>query len=583
MTDKYQWQLEDLYPGFDSEEYQGDFEFLASSSQRLEGLDLEDDLASVRQIIDHLEDFTVVSRRLSAYIYLTLATDTSHPQASQERDRFYSLMAEMTGILTRIQTFLGQVTVDLSQDDKLSEYSFLFQRQKEANRYLLSEEIEKVIDMMALSGGRAWEAMYDYLVSQVEGELDGKTYTLTEIRNLAYDPDPALRKAAYELELSMYDQVKDAIAYALNNIKYQVINVGKLRGYASPLEETLFKSRMSRKTLDSLMGAIQDALPHFQRYMKRKGQVLGHDNGLPFYDLFAPLGETSRKFTVEESKDYLIEKFQPFAQDLADLVETMYRDQHIDFLPRKGKQGGAFCSNLPFIDQSRVLTNFDGSLSSVSTLAHELGHAYHGLHIQDHQPLNWGYSMPVAETASTFNETLIMESLMTEAKDPEEKLAILEALISDINQIITDIYSRYLFETAVFEGREEGFIFADQLKDIMLEAQKEAYGPGLDPDYLHPFMWVCKGHYYSTGLSFYNFPYAFGGLLARAIYAKSQAGDPDFLSQYQGFLRLTAVATVEEAGQALDFDVTDKAFWSQALDGVVALIEEFIKETDSLV
>ena len=183
--------------------------------------------------------------------------------------------------------------------------------------------------------------------------------------------------------------------------------------------------------------------------------------------------------------------------------------------PKKGKLV-ELSVNIPFIKQSRILTNFTGSLSDVITLAHELGHAYHGLHIEEHLPLNTEYSMPVAETASTFNETIIMEAAIKEASG-NEKMALIESQLQDVTQIITDIYSRYLFETEVFEKSKTGFLFADELKEIMLNAQKEAYGEGLDSNYSHPYMWVCKGHYYSTDISFYNFPYAFSGLFARGF------------------------------------------------------------------
>ena len=239
---------------------------------------------------------------------------------------------------------------------------------------------------------------------------------------------------------------------------------------------------------------------------------------------------------------------------------------------------GAFCSNLPFIKQSRILTNFSGSLSDVVTIAHELGHAYHGLHIENHRVLNQEYSMPVAETASTFNENIVMNTVIKQASDAE-KVALLESQLQDTTQIIVDIYSRYLFESAVFENREKSFMFSKDLEKLMLDAQKEAYGDGLDPDAMHPYMWACKPHYYSSGLSFYNFPYAFGGLFSKGLYAIYQEQPEGFVEKYQELLRATTVTSAEDTAKVLGVDVTDSAFWKKALAQVADNIEQFIALT----
>ena len=303
---------------------------------------------------------------------------------------------------------------------------------------------------------------------------------------------------------------------------------------------------------------------------------MGHEKGLPWYDLFAPIGETTTTFTVEESKEYLLKHFRSFSKDLADMVEEAYDEEWIDFFPRKGKVGGAFCENMPFVKQSRILTNFTGSLSDVVTLAHELGHAYHGLNIQEHLPLNVDYSMPVAETASTFNEAIIMEAAILETEG-REKLALIESQLQDVTQIICDIYSRYLFETAVFDRCKTGFLFADELKEMMLEAQKTAYGDGLDHDYLHPYMWVLKGHYYSENLSFYNFPYAFGGLFARGLYEKYKMEGESFIPKYRALLNATTIMSVEDAAKQAEINLEDPNFWRTSLKTIEALIDQFVK------
>ena len=573
-----EWSLKELYPSFESEEFQRDFERFSNFREVFNGLTLEDNLESIKAAIAALEEFSVLSSRLGNYINLTLTANTTDETANKYRTLFGNAYAALNSAYTKVYKFIGSVETDITADENLKDYEFYFAEAKQQYKHLLSDELEDVIAKFSISGGDGWEQLFEAMTSGVEGEFKGEKVTLSEIRNMAYDADAAVRKEAYETELKMYDTIKEPIAFALNNIKQQVLTETSLRGFESPLAQTLEASRMSRQTLDALLEAIREYLPQFRAYLKHKASLLGQENGLPFYDLFAPIGESSRRFTIEESKEFLLENFKGFSEDLAQMTKEAYENNYIDFLPRKGKVGGAFCSNLPFIKQSRILTNFSGSLSDVVTIAHELGHAYHGLHIENHRVLNQEYSMPVAETASTFNENIVMNTVISEASDAE-KVALLESQLQDTTQIIVDIYSRYLFESAVFENREKSFMFSKDLEQLMLDAQKEAYGDGLDPDAMHPYMWACKPHYYSSGLSFYNFPYAFGGLFSKGLYAIYQEQPEGFVEKYQELLRATTVTSAEDTAKVLGVDVTDSAFWKKALAQVADNIEQFIALT----
>ena len=573
-----EWSLKEIYPSFESEEFQRDFERFSNFREVFNGLTLEDNLESIKAAIASLEEFSVLSSRLGNYINLTLTANTTDETANKYRTLFGNAYAALNSAYTKVYKFIGSVETDITSDENLKDYEFYFAEAKQQYKHLLSDELEDVIAKFSISGGDGWEQLFEAMTSGVEGEFKGEKVTLSEIRNMAYDADAAVRKEAYETELKMYDTIKEPIAFALNNIKQQVLTETSLRGFESPLAQTLEASRMSRQTLDALLEAIREYLPQFRAYLKHKASLLGHENGLPFYDLFAPIGESSRRFTIEESKEFLLENFKGFSEDLAQRTKEAYENNYIDFLPRKGKVGGAFCSNLPFIKQSRILTNFSGSLSDVVTIAHELGHAYHGLHIENHRVLNQEYSMPVAETASTFNENIVMNTVISEASDAE-KVALLESQLQDTTQIIVDIYSRYLFESSVFENREKSFMFSKDLEQLMLDAQKEAYGDGLDPDAMHPYMWACKPHYYSSGLSFYNFPYAFGGLFSKGLYAIYQEQPEGFVEKYQELLRATTVTSAEDTAKVLGVDVEDSAFWKKALAQVADNIEQFIALT----
>ena len=574
----YEWTLEDLYPSFESQEFKQDVEAYKALKGKFESLTLEDSIEGITQVVKLLEESTVLTGRLYNYIHLTLAIDTTHETATQVEVQLAGVSADLQATYAKVSKFLGTIQTDITTDPFLAEYRYYFEEAKKDATHLLSDELEEVLAKMSISGGKAWSQLFDFMWSSAQGEYKGEVVTLSEIRGKAYDSDAEVRKSAYEAELKMYDAIKEPIAFSLNHIKKEVLTTSQLRGFESPLAHTLEASRMSCETLDALLEAIHEYLPNFRKYLRHKAALLGHENGLPFYDLFAPVGNSSRTFTVEESKDYLIENFKTFSADLAEMTEEFFDKHYIDFYPRKGKVGGAFCANLPMIKQSRVLTNFTGSLSDVVTLAHELGHAYHGLHIENHRPLNQDYSMPVAETASTFNENIIMNTAIKEASD-EEKIALIESQLQDTTQIIVDIYSRYLFESAVFENREQSFMFSKDLEEMMLSAQKEAYGDGLDQSYLHPYMWACKPHYYSTGLSFYNFPYAFGGLFSKGLYAIYQEQPEGFVEKYQELLRATTVSSVEDTAKVLGVDVSTPEFWKKALSEVAESIEAFIALT----
>lgn len=579
-----EWSLDVLYLGYEDEAYIRDKEGLDSLISEIDTFcatlsgSSEEEVKLVKAV-DYMDQLQLLASRLGCYVYSRQAVNTSDSQTANEInffDKKMSLTTKPVAVMKKFIAGIDNLEEYYDKYPKLRGYEYLFSEFKKEAKYLLSDDVEEVIARLNISAGLAWSNMQSFLTSTLEVDYRDNVITLSEVRNKAYDEDAGIRKDAFVAEVKALEKIKDAISYALNNIKTQVTTICELRGYESPLLMTLMESKMKKETLDALLEAMRESMPSFHRYLKHKAKLLGHEKGLPWYDLFAPLGESNRKFTVEESKDYLIRHFKGFNEELADMVATAYDNEWIDFYPRKGKVGGAFCENMPFVKQSRVLTNFEGSLSDVVTLAHELGHAYHGLNIQDHQPMNVDYSMPVAETASTFNEALIMEAAINEAEG-KEKVALIESQLQDLTQIICDIYSRYLFETEVFEKSKTGFLFADELKEMMLKAQKEAYGDGLDHDYLHPYMWVLKGHYYSDSRNFYNFPYAFGGLFARGLYEKYKEEGQDFVPKYKALLKATTVMSVEDAAKQAEIDLEDPQFWRNSLKTVEKLIDDFIR------
>ncbi len=574
------WNLDPIYKGFDDPQYAADLEkgkaLLQEFTAFAAGLADADPAQALYKGIELQEQLEQLVGKLGLYASLRQSANSRDGEAVSQLGRLmaiYSAVAAPDAAFRDWLSKLPNLMELVDADERLHEYRFMLSKIAESSRYLLSVQGEQIMARMHLSGGNAWSDLQGYLTSTVPVEYEGKTTNLSAIRNLAYDADAGVRKAAYEAEIACYDRIKDPVAFALNSIKLETLSDCALRGYESPLERTLKHSNMEKATLDAMLGAMDEYLPKFWQYLKAKAKALGHENGLPWYDLFAPMGASSTKFTTQDAKDYLVKQFSSFDGELTAMVAEAFDNAWIDFYPRDGKAGGAFCAGAECLNESRILTNFDGQLGDVVTLAHELGHAFHNRCLKDHKPLNKDYSMPLAETASTFNECVVMAAAIKSAASDDERVALIESQLQDATQIICDIYSRFRFESMVFAHREEQFMNADALCNFMLEAQKQSYGDGLDHNCLHPYMWVCKGHYY--GPTFYNFPYAFGGLFARGLYAKYLKEGASFVPKYKKLLYTTSIATAEDTAKVADIDLTDKEFWRGALQTIADQIDLF--------
>lgn len=585
MNDK--WNLSILYNGFDDEKFISDTKLLDDEIASLESLSRKagdmDSLSLIREFLSINNDLSMTTSKLFIYANLRYSANTADSDAASIMGVLMgklSATAAPTAALNKMIAGIEDLDKLISDNEDLREYEFYLTSIKEESKHLLTDAEESLFAEMNISGASAWSDLQSSLTSTLKVDYRGEKITLPAVRNLAYEADADVRRDAYEAELAAYDQIKTATAFALNSIKQQVISEARRRGYESPLDKALVNSRMTRKTLDALISAMEDYLPVFRKYLKAKAKYLGHEGGLPWYDLFAPIGSSDKKYTIEESRDYLLGIFGKFDTELHDMVKTAFDEEWIDFYPREGKVGGAFDCGVPSAKQSRVLTNFGGAFGDIVTLAHELGHSFHDRQVFNNALLNQDYSMPVAETASTFNEVLVVSTAIAESTDREEKLALIESQLQDATQIIVDIYSRYTFEASVFENRPSEFMSADRFSELMLAAQEKAYGDGLHKDLRHPYMWVCKGHYYSGGLSFYNFPYAFGGLFARGLYAKYLAEGKPFVDTYKKLLRATGTSTVENAAKIAGVDLTEKSFWEAGLRSLADQIDEFCTLVD---
>jgi len=581
------WDLSPLYENIDSNEFKKDKENYIKKINEL-NMWTERNFSNTENAKEKIENYITQKNELTKYSKLTLylnllsSTDTSNEKVLKEINEIEEIELEITTHEVNFIQYLKKVqNIDeiVKKSKILTEYNFYIKELKKYSQHILAPSEENIISKMKKNGSMLFKKQWEQLSSNliVDMEKDGKfqKFPLSVIRNFAYDSDPDVRKKAYESELKSYEKIDTSAAFSLNGIKGEVITISKIRGYSSPLEMTLESSGIDKKILTMMFSAIKENIPFIQKYFLKKAEILGHKKGLPFYDLFAPIDKNDIKFTYDEAKAFVIKNFTDFSEKLGKFAENAFEKNWIDVLPKKGKVGGAFCEGIHSIKESRILTNFTGTLNDAITLAHELGHAYHDSCLYNEKELNSNYPMPIAETASTFCETIVLNSALKTANQREKKI-IIENDLSGIAQTTIDIYSRFLFEDELFKRREQCFVSANELKEIMINAQKEAYGKGLDENYLHPYMWVCKPHYYDADFNYYNFPYAFGLLFSKGLYAKYLKDSENFVELYDKMLSATGKNSIADCAKLCEIDLYDPDFWNSALTIIKEEIENFL-------
>jgi oligoendopeptidase F len=521
---------------------------------------------------------------LNAFVSSYVTTESYNTSAKRLESELEILGIGFRKQGIRFQAWVGSISDELPrivrENGTARVHEFFLRETAEQSRYMMTDPEESLAAELELSGANAWSKLQGTICSQltVNFELDGKLkrMPITALMNLNHHPDAEVRRRAYDAELAAWETAKEPLAAALNGVKGNAITVDKRRGRVDALHASLDQCRLDRETLNTMLNTTQNSFPTFRQYLKAKAKRLGHDR-LPWWDIFAPVGRNERRFTWAEARKFIVNQFRTFSDHLADLAQRAFENNWIDAEPRDGKRGGAFCMELPSVDESRILCNFDGSLDEVSTVAHELGHAYHNECQVGKTMLQTRTPMTLAETASTFNETIITEAALGAAANREEEIAILENTLINSTQVIVDITSRFLFEKEVFERREKSELSADDFCEIMLRCQKATYGDGLDDRYLHKYMWTWKPHYYIPSFSFYNYPYAFGLLFGTGLYALYKERGKSFVKDYEALLSSTGEGTPADLAMRFGIDIHKPDFWQNSLKVVEERIQRYLE------
>ena len=545
----------------------------------------EDSKAWLEKALALNDELGSLMETLSAYAYARFSTATRDQASLAELNAVEALMlpAKKADVLYRnaLAARSGALEKILAEDPELKPYAFHVKEEIFFQSRQMTPELEDLAEDLSRSGADAWSRLQESVSSNSSAlwdEAKGERKTVIELRNLAFDSDRTVREKAFWLELSIWKSTEIPMAAALNGVKGATNALNARRGWKDALEKSMAQARISPATLDALISAMEASLPSWRRYLKAKAKALELPK-LAFYDLFAPVekkGVPLPTFQWEETRDFIRDKFSSFDPAMGTFAAKAFDSNWIDAKPREGKVGGAYCTDFPSAKAARVLCNFDGSFSSVSTVAHELGHAWHHECIIGKPYVLTQYPMTLAETASIFAETVVSEAALSTAS-PEERLSLVEMHLQDGCQVIVDILSRFYFEKAVFAARKENELGPEQFCAMMLDAQAKTYGDGLDEEKRHPYMWAVKGHYYIPSLSFYNFPYAFGQLFGLGLYERYRTEGQGFARSYRDLLAETGSASAVEVTRKAGFDIEKPDFWLSALSVFERQTREFEK------
>lgn len=607
------WNLNSLYPSLNSKEYKNDLAELEktfSEIHKLLNADKNDFSQWLNNYINLLNKEVFLFKTLSAYAYIIYSTDTTNQVYMNNLNLMEKYESQSIQLSIRFSSILAENKNSLEEFYKKypekKEYEYVLNEIIEEKNHQMSAKEEELASKMSHTGANAWSLLQEQIISNLQDE-NGKTFN--ELRNDANEADPELRKSSWEKEIALLTQNRIAFAAALNNLKGEKITLNENRGWKEGIDNALFNSRLSKKTLDALIGAIEDSLPIWRKYLQAKAALLRASNstvsksagtkehpGIAFYDLFAPISEPkalgntdskesliSKKWTFKEACDYVLKEYYSFSKNMGDFAKNAMENEWIDAQVRPGKVGGAYDEDFPKGHQSRILSNFTGTFSDIITLAHELGHAFHFSCMKDKAPVFFNYPMTLAETASTFAETIVKQDMIANSQDFDQ-MKILDLDLTDTSQVLVDILCRYYFEESVFQARKSSELTADDFCRLMQEAQEKSYGNGLNDERnednsnyteRHDYMWAVKSHYYITSLDFYNFPYAFGQLFAAGLYQRAKKEGPEFAKTYEELLSLTGNQSCEDLCKKAGFDITNKDFWKSGIDMYAKEVEKY--------
>ena len=573
------WSTSYLYDGLDDPRFLADFDRLGAYSEQLTALLDQhrvrggttpgtDDASIAEAVVAVLNESGDLGRMLWAFIEAHVRVDSRDDTALSFAARLGATIGRSRGLNARFAQWLGDRNVDALADVNpvLHDHRGVLSQLALRARHQMSESEETLYSELSSIGSLAWSQLHGQAsgLLEVEVHLPGgvQRMPVAAARGLATHTDEAVRRAAFEAELAGWPTIARQCAAALNGVKGEAGIVNRRRGWPSTLEASLFMNNVERSAYDAMSEAVVESLPNFQHFLRAKAALHGHGAALPWWDMVAPLPGADNERSWDDGIAQIRATFAAYSPELGALVDRAVGERWIDALPRSGKAPGASCIPVRG-DRSLVVLNWNGALDQVFTTAHELGHAYHNTQLGRRPAMQRDVPMALAETASIFCETLMMDAALV-AADGADRLAILDLDLCNATQVVADIHSRVLFETAAFERRASGPLSADQYCELMHQAQIASFGDAVQRDTLHPYMWAVKRHYYTN--NYYNWQYTFGQLFGLGLFARYRADPDTFRAQYDRMLGRAGSDTAAQLAAPFGIDLSDIAFWRSGLE-----------------
>ncbi|MGD8922744.1 MAG: M3 family oligoendopeptidase, partial [Candidatus Zixiibacteriota bacterium] len=468
---------------------------------------------------------------------------------------------------------------------ELKEIEFSLNEMRRLAREKMSVELESLALDLGVNGFHAWNRLYDKMAGDLRVEFEEKgekkTISLGQLATKMSDTDRSVRAQAFEKMTGAWKSRQELAGMALNSLSGYRWTLYERRKWDSALHEPLNQARLKQGTLDSMWRVISVETPKLEPYIDAKKKLLKIDK-FSWYDQFAPCGKADKLYSFEEAGKFIVDNVRSFSDDMADFMEMALDKHWIEAEDRAGKAGGGYCTRFGPFKEGRIFMTYAGTYENLLTLAHELGHLYHGYVLKEHPPFANRYPMTLAETASIFSELLVTDAALKMTTDPQEKLMLLDQKLQGPYTMFCDIHSRYLFERSFYEARKKGMVSTEKLNELMTAAQKEAFAGLLDESGYHPLFWASKMHFYLSELGFYNFPYTFGFLFAGGVYDRARKEGKPFAAKYRELLSDTGRMTTEDVAQKhLGVDLTKDRFWADAVNRSLLDVEEFVKLAES--
>ncbi|UCC80712.1 MAG: M3 family oligoendopeptidase [Candidatus Zixiibacteriota bacterium] len=588
------WDLESIFPGGSKSEEYADFrkkiaKDLEKAKKVLEKLpgNLKGDGAKkwAAWILEMQRIYESI--HLSGALAGCLVCQDVNDSLAQKIDVEVDEMASKWGMMwTSLESFAkkrstGDWKKFLARKD-MKPIGFPLNETREHARLKMPEDLEKLALELGVNGYHGWNKLYDKMAGdyRVEIEEDGEKKTISLGQNSARlsSPDRAVRKDAFAKMEKGWDQMANLASMALDFQAGFRLALYKNRNWDSPLFEALLNARMKQETLDSMWSAVVKGRDKLKDYINAKKKLMGIEK-FCWYDQAAPVGKSDRKIPYDEAADFIVKHLSGFSKEMSDFSRKAIDKKWIEAEDRSGKAAGGWCSRIPIRKESRIFMTYTGTFNDLGTLAHELGHAYHGFVLKDEPAFAQSYPMTLAETASIFNELRVTDAALEESNDRDEKLMLVDQNLQNVFTFYCNIYARYLFDRKFYEERKSGMVGKEKLNEIMLDAQKEAFFGILDEkEGYHPLFWASKLHFFLTGQPFYNFPYTFGYLFASGVYDRAVREGPAFARDYRALLADTGKMKTEDVAQKhLGVDLTKEDFWADAVKRSLLDVDKFVE------